>query len=95
MGNEQLFMCRIPPIGREKYHVVGEIREADPTSEPSRAFWTNASVKTLMQQTLQPEYVSICGKIRGDWRSIEVSQVPFAGEACRKCSVESSLQPEP
>lgn len=80
------FMCRIPPKGGEAYHVVGETREADPTSEPSRAFWTNASVKALMQQTSQPEYVSICKRVRGDWRSIQVSRVPFDGQLCRRCA---------
>lgn len=88
-AQERLFMCRIPPISKDKYHVAGEVREADPSSEPSRAFWTNASVKALMQQTPQPEYISICGKVRGDWRSIQVSRTPFDGELCRRCNHEA------
>lgn len=72
-----LFMCRIPPVSGEKYHVVGEVSESDPDSEPKRAFWTNASVKALMQQTPRPEYASLCGKVRGDWRSIETSIHPY------------------
>lgn len=84
--DEALFMCRIPPINGEKYHVVGETKEANLSGEPSRAFWTNASVKALMQQTVQPEYISACKKVRGDWRSIQVSRVPFAGQMCGRCA---------
>lgn len=81
------YMCRIPPVSGEKYHVVGEVNETDGIDEPpSRAFWTNESVKALMaQQGPQPEYVSICGKVRGDWRSIQVSDTPFDGEICNGC----------
>jgi hypothetical protein len=79
-------MCRIPPVDGEKYHLVGAVNEVGTTEEPSRAFWTNASVKALMrQQGPQPEYVSLCGKVRGDWRSIQVADAPFAGEICGKC----------
>lgn len=85
-------MCRIPPISGEKYHAVGEIGEADPASEPSRAFWTNASVKALMQQTVRPEYISVCKRVRGDWRSIEVSRVPFDGQLCQRCAAAASEQ---
>ena len=80
-----MFMCRIPPVDREKYHVVGEVNEAGTTDEPSRAFWTNASVKALMAQGPQPEYVSLCKKVRGDWRSIQVAEAPFFGELCSQC----------
>jgi len=81
------YMCRIPPVEGERYHLVGEINEAGTADEPSRAFWTNASVKALMQQGPQPEYVSLCGKVRGDWRSIQVADAPFAGEICGKCQI--------
>lgn len=81
-----MFMARIPPKSGDKYHVIGEVCESDPNSEPDRAFWTNESVKALMNQTPQPEYVSRCKKVRGDWRSIQVSSVPFAGALCRGCA---------
>lgn len=81
----QYYMCRIPPVDGEKFHLVGVVNEAGTTDEPSRAFWTNASVKALMQQVPQPEYVSICGLVRGDWRSIQVSDVPFDGDLCTNC----------
>lgn len=81
-----IFMARIPPQPRDKYHVIGEVCESDPASEPSRAFWTNESVKALMNKTPQPEYVSRCKKVRGDWRSIQVSSTPFAGDLCRGCA---------
>lgn len=79
------YMCRIPPAGGEKYHVVGEVNESGTTEEPSRAFWTNADVKAFMAQGPQPEYLSLCGKVRGDWRSIQISDIPFFGELCRQC----------
>lgn len=81
-----MFMCRIPPADNEKYHVVGKVNEVGTTGEPGRAFWTNASVKALMAQGPQPEYVSVCGKVRGDWRSIQVSDAPFCGDLCEKCN---------
>lgn len=81
-----VYMCRIPPVDGEKYHIIGMADESGTTDEPSRAFWTNESVKALMaQQGPQPEYVSICGNVRGDWRSIQVSETPFAGEICNRC----------
>lgn len=84
-------MVRIPPRAGDKYHIVGEVGEADPDSEPSRAFWTNASVKALMATVPQSEYVSRCKTVRGDWRSIEVSSVPFGlpEELCRHCAKEN------
>lgn len=80
-------MVRIPPRAKDKYHLIGEIGESDPSSEPSRAFWTNASVKALMGQTTQPEYISLCKSVRGDWRNIETSLVPFGtpDELCQQC----------
>ena len=87
-ADKSLFMCRIPPVNGEKCHLVGEIGESDLSSEPKRAFWTNASVKALMAQTPQPEYISRCKRVRGDWRSIQISSVPF-GELCRGCAARS------
>lgn len=88
----RLFMCRIPPVSRERYHLVGDVTESDPTSEPSRAFWTNKSVKALMQQTPQPEYASLCGKVRGDWRSVQTSTKAFMGELCKKCAALKAVE---
>jgi hypothetical protein len=79
------YMCRIPPVSGEKYHLVGAINEAGTTDEPSRAFWTNESVKALMRQVPQPEYISACGKVRGDWRGIQISDTPFDGDVCNQC----------
>lgn len=87
MKDSRRYMVRIPPRAKDKYHLIGEIGESDPASEPARAFWTNASVKALMAQTPQPEYVSQCKSVRGDWRSIQVSTVPFGtpDELCQSC----------
>jgi hypothetical protein len=87
-----MFMCRIPPIGGEKYHVVGEVNEAGTAEHPSRAFWTNTAVKGLMAQGPQPEYISLCGRVRGDWRGIQVSDMPFFGEICKRCHAISRYQ---
>lgn len=85
--SEQTFMVRIPWRAGDKCHIVGEIGEADPNSEPPRAFWTNASVKALMGESPQPEYISRCKRVRGDWRSIEVAPRPFAtNDLCRQCA---------
>ena len=81
-------MVRIPPKPNEKFHLIGEIGDADPNSEPSRAFWTNASVKALMAETPQHEYISACKRVRGDWRSIETSGRPFGqpDQLCQSCA---------
>jgi len=79
------YMCRIPPVSGERYHIVGEVNEGGTMEDPRRAFWTNATVKALMQQGPEPEYVSLCGEVRGDWRSIQVSDTPFAGQMCGLC----------
>lgn len=82
-----MFMCRTPPVDGDKYHIVGAVREADPEVEPVHSFWTNASVKALMaEQGPQPKYISVCGQVHGDWRSIQTSETPFAGELCRRCA---------
>ena len=83
----ETYMVRIPWSARDAYHVVGEVGESDPNSEPSRAFWTNASVKALMASAgPQPEYISRCGRVRGDWRSIQISTVPPSDRACQQCT---------
>jgi len=81
------YMGQIPPVNGQKYHLVGEVNESGTTDEPSRAFWTNASVKALMRQGPEPEYVSLCGKVRGDWRSVQVADAPFVGELCGRCQL--------
>lgn len=83
-------MCRIPPVTGEKFHLVGEVNPNGTVDEPSRAFWTNKSVKALMRQNgPQPEFISLCGKVRGDWRSVQVSERPFYGKLCGSCRRQS------
>lgn len=71
---KRVFMVRIPWDGCDKSHIVGEIEESDRATEPSRAFWTN-----------EPEFISRCGKVRGDWRSIQVFTIPPT-DLCRRCT---------